>query len=306
MTDNGRFIELQAGGEEATFDPSQLDALIALGRHGIVNSSLPSNAPSNRFPPRNPPTHDQSGPLANRRPMPPEHEPALPPPSQNFFNSLPPATPRSPAARHDLRLFPQTAGIPDRRRHSNPTALAAPGPGPANAHAASPFVACPTVIGPRSGSAISNPSSSIVHSWSCLPGSGVNPIPGQKIVVLNPGLSFGTGHHPTTAFCLRQIARLHRPPGAIVIAGSGLWLRHPRHRRRQTGLSSRQAMDADPVAVRIALHQCTPQSVQNRVAIRQLDIRRLPHRPQIRFDVVCANLSADLLLAHSHAHRAST
>jgi ribonuclease PH len=35
MTDHGRFIELQAGGEEATFEPSQLDALIALGRHGI-------------------------------------------------------------------------------------------------------------------------------------------------------------------------------------------------------------------------------------------------------------------------------
>jgi ribonuclease PH len=36
MTDQGRFIELQAAGEEATFDPAQLDALIALGRHGIA------------------------------------------------------------------------------------------------------------------------------------------------------------------------------------------------------------------------------------------------------------------------------
>ncbi|PYI80812.1 MAG: hypothetical protein DME26_20890, partial [Verrucomicrobia bacterium] len=29
---------------------------------------------------------------------------------------------------------------------------------------------------------------------------------GQAIVVLDPGLSFGTGHHPTTGFCLEQLA----------------------------------------------------------------------------------------------------
>jgi ribosomal protein L11 methyltransferase len=125
-----------------------------------------------------------------------------------------------------------------------------------------------------------------------------NPIPGQKKVVLNPGLSFGTGHHPTTAFCLRQVARLHRRPlrsslldlgcgsGILAIAAAKL------------GYRPVEAIDADPVAVRIASTNARRNRVQNRVAIRELDIRRLPHRPQFRFDVVCANLSADLLLAH--------
>jgi ribonuclease PH len=36
MTDNNRFIELQAGGEEATFDPAQLQALIQLGQLGVA------------------------------------------------------------------------------------------------------------------------------------------------------------------------------------------------------------------------------------------------------------------------------
>jgi ribonuclease PH len=36
MTDHDQFIELQAGGEEATFTPPQLEALITLGRHGIT------------------------------------------------------------------------------------------------------------------------------------------------------------------------------------------------------------------------------------------------------------------------------
>ena len=30
--------------------------------------------------------------------------------------------------------------------------------------------------------------------------------PGQAVVTLNPGLSFGTGHHPTTLFCLKQLS----------------------------------------------------------------------------------------------------
>ena len=37
------------------------------------------------------------------------------------------------------------------------------------------------------------------------------PRQGQRVVILDPGLSFGTGHHPTTFFCLQQLARCRRP-----------------------------------------------------------------------------------------------
>src|ERR1039458_2302273 len=39
-------------------------------------------------------------------------------------------------------------------------------------------------------------------SWSKKP-----PRKNQAVVILDPGLSFGTGQHPTTAFCLRELAR---------------------------------------------------------------------------------------------------
>ena len=32
----------------------------------------------------------------------------------------------------------------------------------------------------------------------------------QAVVVLDPGLSFGTGQHPTTAFCLRELAGIEQ------------------------------------------------------------------------------------------------
>src|SRR6266404_704756 len=37
------------------------------------------------------------------------------------------------------------------------------------------------------------------------------PKKGQALVILDPGLSFGTGHHPTTRFCLEQLARNRDP-----------------------------------------------------------------------------------------------
>ena len=36
MTGDGRFVEVQAGGEEATFTPEQLDKLLKLGKQGIA------------------------------------------------------------------------------------------------------------------------------------------------------------------------------------------------------------------------------------------------------------------------------
>ena len=41
----------------------------------------------------------------------------------------------------------------------------------------------------------------IKPSWSKRPARK-----GQAVIVLDPGLSFGTGHHPTTGFCLQQVA----------------------------------------------------------------------------------------------------
>ena len=32
-----------------------------------------------------------------------------------------------------------------------------------------------------------------------------------SVVVLDPGLSFGTGQHPTTRFCLEQIVAVRKP-----------------------------------------------------------------------------------------------
>jgi ribosomal protein L11 methyltransferase len=55
----------------------------------------------------------------------------------------------------------------------------------------------------------------IVPSWH------EAPEPGAVNIVLDPGLAFGTGHHPTTRMCLRWLERLVRGGETVLDFGSG-------------------------------------------------------------------------------------
>jgi ribosomal protein L11 methyltransferase len=123
------------------------------------------------------------------------------------------------------------------------------------------------------------------------------PRPGQALVVIDPGLSFGTGQHPTTAYCLKQLAR-NRQPGQRqscldVGCGSGILA----IAAAKLGYAPVAGFDLDPEAVRIARSN----AAENRVAVRfhRADVGQLPLRGRGRFDVVCANLTSDLLLAQA-------
>ncbi len=122
---------------------------------------------------------------------------------------------------------------------------------------------------------------------------------GQVVVRLAPGLSFGTGRHPTTAFCLEQIVRraprAGAPPRSFLDLGTGSGLLAIAAAR--LGYAPVEALDLDPEAVRSARANAALNAVADRVRPVRRDVRRLPLRPGRRFDLVCANLLADLLLA---------
>jgi ribosomal protein L11 methyltransferase len=124
------------------------------------------------------------------------------------------------------------------------------------------------------------------------------PAPGQRVVVLDPGLSFGTGQHPTTRFCLGQIVA-HRPRSIgksflDVGTGSGILA----IAARKLGYHPVDAVDHDPAAVRIAGGNARRNRVQ--VRIRQGDVARLGEKERAEgYDLVCANLASDLLIKHA-------
>jgi ribosomal protein L11 methyltransferase len=120
---------------------------------------------------------------------------------------------------------------------------------------------------------------------------------GQKVVVLDPGLGFGTGQHPTTAFCLRELVRCgkFKTPRSFFDIGTGSGILAIA--AAKLGYAPVQAMDVDPEAVRVARANARRNRVHEKLWIRRRDVAELPLRTRDRYDLICANLTSPLLLA---------
>ncbi len=123
------------------------------------------------------------------------------------------------------------------------------------------------------------------------------PRKGQAVVVLDPGLSFGTGRHPTTAFCLRQLVARRRTGQAQSFLDLGTGSGILAIAAARLGYAPVLALDSDREAVRIARANARQNGVSNQICFRHQDLARLPCRRAETWAVVCANLTAHLLLA---------
>jgi ribosomal protein L11 methyltransferase len=140
----------------------------------------------------------------------------------------------------------------------------------------------------------------IKPSWSRRP-----PKKSQAVIVLDPGLSFGTGQHPTTSFCLQQLVSQHprlKKPSATpsssfafldIGTGSGILA----IAAAKLGYAPVDAFDFDPEAVRIARENARKNRVSHQVRIKRGDVTKLPLRRKKQYDLICANLISTLLVA---------
>jgi ribosomal protein L11 methyltransferase len=121
------------------------------------------------------------------------------------------------------------------------------------------------------------------------------PRSGQAVVILDPGLSFGTGQHPTTGFCLQQLVRWHRqqPPQACLDIGTGSGILAIS--AAKLGYRPVHALDHDPDAIRVARANARQNGMSTRISFHVQDLTKLQTRH--RYSVVCANLIAPLLLS---------
>ena len=125
--------------------------------------------------------------------------------------------------------------------------------------------------------------------------------PGQHVIVLDPGMSFGTGQHATTKSCLasidRRIAEL-RSAGAGEIAmldagsGSGILA----IAACKLGCTRVDAFDIDPDTVGVARENAR----KNGIADGELSLAAaslMEYESGIRYDIVAANILSSALLA---------
>ena len=122
------------------------------------------------------------------------------------------------------------------------------------------------------------------------------PRKGEPLLVLDPGLSFGTGQHPTTRFCLEQLVFQRDPSREQSFLDLGTGSGILALAAAKLGYAPIVALDADPDAVRIARANAKRNGVSPNLDIACQDLSHLPRKSAPQYDLVCANLVSDLLI----------
>lgn len=121
--------------------------------------------------------------------------------------------------------------------------------------------------------------------------------PGVVDIVLDPGLSFGTGHHQTTNYCLERIVSLtsNTPmPASFLDAGTGSGILAIA--AAKLGIPSITAFDNDPESIRVASENAAINQVDFALFVGTIGtgIPEIP--PKTQYDLIAANILAETLI----------
>lgn len=117
---------------------------------------------------------------------------------------------------------------------------------------------------------------------------------------IDPGLSFGTGGHFTTRFCLEELERAVEvlKPTSMLDAGAGSGILAIA--AVKLGVSKVEGFDYDPVCVEKCMENAQLNGLKaNRIHFYAQDV--LGWQPKKRADVVCANILSSILIESASA-----
>lgn len=122
---------------------------------------------------------------------------------------------------------------------------------------------------------------------------------GRAVVLLEPGLAFGTGSHATTRLCMELLERYLKPGRTVLDIGCGSGILAIA--AVKLGAARALGVDIDPMAVQNAREN----AARNGLTERQIQFVQgdLAGRVAGRYDVIVSNIAADVILDLS-AHAA--
>jgi ribosomal protein L11 methyltransferase len=114
---------------------------------------------------------------------------------------------------------------------------------------------------------------------------------GDAVVILDPGMAFGTGLHPTTRACLAILQELAPMPSRLLDVGIGSGVLALAALR--LGVEHAVGIDTDPLAVDAARSNAADNGLGDRLEVRH---GSLPADGEERYPLVVANLVAAILV----------
>jgi ribosomal protein L11 methyltransferase len=120
------------------------------------------------------------------------------------------------------------------------------------------------------------------------------PLPGQQVLNINPGMSFGTGQHATTHYCLKCIDRFAGDKKSLLDAGCGSGILAIAG--ALLGYEVIDGFDFDPEAVMVSGENAALNQVADKINFEVGNAADWQGRAE-KYDLVCANILGHLLIA---------
>ncbi len=124
------------------------------------------------------------------------------------------------------------------------------------------------------------------------------PQPGEAVVEIDPGMSFGTGQHATTSFCLRSIDKLAGRDDVTTMLDAGCGSGILAIAAVKLGYKKVDAFDYDPDAVKVAQENFAMNGITPEVITPAVADAAVYTGPEKTYDLVAANILGHLLKAY--------
>ncbi len=116
--------------------------------------------------------------------------------------------------------------------------------------------------------------------------------PGEQVIVLDPGMAFGTGQHPTTRGCLQVLSEIMQPGWRVIDVGTGSGILAVA--AAKLGAGRVLGLEVDSSALAAAAENVRRNGVEGVVELRQSDLLAAAVGPPA--DLIVANIVAEAIV----------